>query len=494
MSSQTLPDEVVSALAELPLSLHAEVERAWHQCNARMAFQLEKERLRDAIRVWGASPFVAKICCQDPALLLELIETGDLDRDYDDGELGERIGADTNQASTEAELMTSLRRHRRRQMLRIAWRDLTGIASLKQTMKDLSVLGEHCVEHALAWCHRDQCRRFGVPRDKDGVEQHMVVIAMGKLGGYELNYSSDIDLVYAFPKDGSTDGRRSVENSQFFIRLGQRLIKVLNESTADGFVFRVDMRLRPFGEAGPLAMSFAAMVDYYQHHGRDWERYAMIKARVIPADYQAGRDLLKRLQPFVYRRYLDFGAFEALRKMKALINAEVTRRGLRDNIKLGPGGIREVEFIGQTFQLIRGGRDLDLQQRSIQKLLSLLGEKGQLPDYAVSKLLAAYDFLRRVENRLQMIADLQTHVLPAEQTQRDRVAFAMGFNDWREFEQALNTHRDNVREHFEQVFATPQLDESSESGHNATAVSLKNLWHGVLDEPHAVQVLEHIGY
>ena len=321
----------------------------------------------------------------------------------------------------------------------------------------------------------------------------MVVLGMGKLGGHELNFSSDIDLIFTFPEEGATEANRPLDNSQFFIRLGQKLIKVLSEITADGFVFRVDMRLRPFGEAGPLAISFNAMEEYYQQHGRDWERYALIKARVVAGDQQSGDKLLARLRPFVYRRYLDYGAFEALRKMKALINAEIKRRRMGDNIKLGAGGIREIEFIAQAFQLIRGGRDTSLQIRPLQDVLHRLEERQQLPSHVVDKLLAAYRFLRVTENRLQMIADQQTHVLPKDELQRARLAFAMGYADWEAFLKQLDFHRKQVREQFEGVFATPQVESSAE-GNDETGTLMLKLWLGMLDEPHAYTLLERVGF
>ncbi|MGD8643914.1 MAG: bifunctional glutamine synthetase adenylyltransferase/deadenyltransferase, partial [Chromatiales bacterium] len=307
-------------------------------------------------RVWSWSPFVAKACARYPGQLVELLRDGDLSRAYADGELRGRVERALADVQDEDGLLRRLRLLRTREMLRIAWRDLAGMAELSETLGDLTDLAEHCVDVALTWLSQSLTARYGTPRSHDGAEQALIVLGMGKLGGRELNFSSDIDLVFAYPDDGVTDGERAIDNQQFFTKLGQRLIKALGQITSDGFVFRVDMRLRPFGDSGPLVMSFDALEHYYETHGREWERYALIKARVIAGDREAGDELCERLRPFVFRRYLDYGVFASLRDMKALINRESERKGLVDNIKLGPGGIREVEFIGQVFQLIRGGR------------------------------------------------------------------------------------------------------------------------------------------
>lgn len=493
-SESPLSAEITSAIAALPESLQGELEQAWSEFLNHPESSDLGQRVREATRVWAASPYVATTCRRAPGLLTGLLEAGDLDRSFADGEQYERLGRMLPDQVSESEIMSLLRQSRRKEMVRIAWRDLTGVADLQETLMDLTMLAQACVDHALHWCYRELCRRHGEPRDAQGNAQHMVVLGMGKLGGFELNYSSDIDLIFSFPGDGQTQGRRQLPNSQFFIRLGQRLIKVLNDITADGFVFRVDMRLRPFGDSGSLVSSFSALEDYYQTHGRDWERYAMIKARVVAGDFESGKSLLAILRPFVYRRYLDYGAFEALRHMKGLIDAETKRRNLENNVKLGAGGIREIEFIGQAFQLIRGGRDIELQERRIQVVLRLLGEKGLLPDYAVDKLLAAYEFLRRTENRLQMIDDQQTHNLPEKAVHRDRLAFAMGYPDWSSYKADLDAHRQRVHDLFHGISATPQFDGLMPAEEKAQGSSLLKLWHGLLDEDRAIELLSQGGY
>jgi glutamate-ammonia-ligase adenylyltransferase len=374
-------------------------------------------------------------------------------------------------------------------MVRIAWRDLAGLAGLEETLGDLTDLAERLVDAALERLHGWQTRRFGEPRDAEGRPQRLVVLGMGKLGGRELNFSSDIDLIFIYPRQGQTDGAKTISNEEFFRRLGQRLIKILAEPTAEGFVFRVDMRLRPFGDSGPLAISFAAFEDYYQTHGRDWERYAMIKARVIAGDREAGERLLEGLRPFVYRRYLDYSAFESLRGMKAMIAQEMERKGLRRNIKLGPGGIREIEFIGQAFQLIYGGRDPALRERGILRVLDHLAASGRLPEPAVASLKQAYDFLRRIENRLQAWADQQTHDLPEDELAKLRLAFAMGQPGWGAFTQELARHVEAVGQQFAQVFGGP-----TETDRDAEQDALAELWRGEPGEEAALQWLTDQGF
>ncbi|MCG5513369.1 bifunctional [glutamate--ammonia ligase]-adenylyl-L-tyrosine phosphorylase/[glutamate--ammonia-ligase] adenylyltransferase [Ectothiorhodospira shaposhnikovii] len=446
-------------------------------------------------RVWYYSDFVARTAIRRPDRFLALLASGDLERTYGDGDMCRRVGDTLATAEDDADLMRLLRQARNREMVRIAWRDLTGTATLNETLDDLSTLADHLIDGALDWLHRDMARRHGEPRDAGGRPQRLVVLGMGKLGGHELNFSSDIDLIFAYPRPGQTDGERCLDNQQFFIRLGQRLIKVLNEKTSDGFVFRVDMRLRPFGDTGPLVMSFDALEDYYESHGREWERYALIKARAVAGDRDSAEQLHALLRPFIYRRYLDFGAFGSLRDMKALINREAARKGKDQDIKLGEGGIREVEFVGQAFQLIRAGRDPSLQLRGIRPVLERLAAQDLMPAYAVRHLLEAYDFLRRTENRLQMVADQQTHRLPREDQDRLRLALSMGFEDWDSFEAALDRHMRRVHGQFEQVFAAPQRadDDGEQAAQPEAQRDLAALWLGSLDRDRGLVVLGELG-
>ncbi len=476
-------------LTPLPEPLRGRVASLWERFreqNQPVAPELQGE----LARVWGASDFVAQTCIRDPALLQDLWASGDLARSYPESHYGQRLEALLATVTAEPALGEVLRRFRRREMVRIAWRDLARRAELNETTGDLSGLADACVAAALDRLHAWHCERWGTPVNAQGEVQRLVVLGMGKLGAHELNFCSDIDLIFAYPEDGETQGAaRPLSNQEFFIRLGQRLIAALDATTAHGFVFRVDMRLRPFGESGALALSFDALENYYQIHGREWERYAMIKARVVAGDLQAGARLMKALKPFVYRRYVDYGAFESLREMKAMIAREVQRKGMEENVKLGAGGIREVEFIGQAFQLIRGGREPTLQVRRILTVLEALRGFQLLPDFVVHELVEAYTFLRHTEHRLQEWAEQQTHTLPKGETERLRLAFSMGFPHWAVFEKTLRRHMRRVHEHFEQVFAAPQTEHAK-----ADALDLTAVWQGNVDEEQAEARLTEAGY
>ena len=438
--------------------------------------------------VWAWSDFVAQTCMRNPQLLAELHVAGLLDRRYEGGEMAASLASVLEGADDEAGLESGLRRFRRRQMVRIIWRDLSGLAPLDETLEELSELGDICIRQALEKLHGWAVAKSGVPRSADGTAQHLIVLGMGKLGARELNLSSDIDLIYCFPEHGRTDGKRPLENEQFFTRLGRQLISVLSKQTVDGFVFRVDMRLRPFGESGPLVASFEAMENYYHSQARDWERYAMVKARAITGDPDEVGQLMGILRAFAFRRYIDFGVIESIRDMKRMIERELRGRGMDANIKLGQGGIREVEFIGQAFQLVRGGREPELQIRSIQSVLGLLAEKEILPGSAVSELLAAYRFLRLTENRIQAWKDEQKHKLPEDPEGQARLAASMGFDDWAAFDLALQQHRKQVHEQFGHVFATQQPEQSRQDS------ALCGVWLTEADDESALVALIDAGF
>ena len=351
-------------------------------------------------------------------------------------------------AGDEAQFMAELRCWRRAELARIAWRDLAGWATLAETLLDLSNAADAAIRVAQEFAWRQLCERHGAPAAIDLEAQRLIVIAMGKLGGQELNFSSDIDLIFLFDAHGETAGPQPLAHEEFFLRLGQRMIRCLDAPTAEGRAFRVDMRLRPFGASGPLVASITAFEDYLERHGRDWERYAWIKARAVTGAGRYANAFRTSVQPFVYRRYLDFGVFESLREMKALIEREVERRDLQDNIKLGPGGIREIEFIVQSLQLIRGGSERRLQSASLLQTLPRLAGARLLPAAVTAELAAAYEFLRRLENRLQMYGDQQTHSLPAEPLARSRLAAAMNCRHWDELAAELEVHRRLVAGHF----------------------------------------------
>jgi glutamate-ammonia-ligase adenylyltransferase len=352
------------------------------------------------------------------------------------------------------EIKSRLRRFRHRYLLHVLWREVAGKAALAETLEALSALADQLLAAAGRYAERQLESRYGRFRNHEGSVMPLVVLAMGKLGGGELNFSSDIDIVFLYPADGESDGPRALGGQQYFTRLSQTIVTLLDERTADGFVFRVDTRLRPFGDSGPPVTSFAALESYLLQHGRDWERYAYIKARIVgqPPPAAVASDLYDNLiVPFVYRRYLDYGVFESLREMYALIAAEVKRRDLADNVKLGPGGIREIEFIVQSMQLVRGGNNEALREPSLLRVLPALeGGRGLARD-ALDRLRNAYVFLRRLENFIQAMRDQQVHNLPGDDTDRERLRVAMGFPDWEALASELDVHRGNVTREFETI-------------------------------------------
>ncbi|WP_267709985.1 bifunctional [glutamate--ammonia ligase]-adenylyl-L-tyrosine phosphorylase/[glutamate--ammonia-ligase] adenylyltransferase [Vibrio parahaemolyticus] len=356
-----------------------------------------------------------------------------------------------------------LRQFRNREMVYIAWKDFLHAWTLEESLRHLSQLAEAMIFETYQWQYKICCAEWGTPTNAEGEAQPMLIIGMGKLGGGELNFSSDIDLIFTYPENGEAQGaRRSIANAQFFTRLGQRIIKALDQQTFDGFCYRVDMRLRPFGESGPLVMSYAALEDYYQEQGRDWERYAMIKARVMGCEmYPQYQELRKMLRPFVFRRYIDFSAIQSLRRMKSMISSEVRRRGLTNNIKLGAGGIREIEFIAQVFQLIRGGREPSLRNRGLLETLNGIEELALLTPQEVSNLEAAYKYLRQLENLLQAMADKQTQTLPDCDIERLKLATAMQLESWELLIEQTQQHMNKVHQVFETLIGDDEEDEGS---------------------------------
>ncbi|MFJ2330490.1 bifunctional [glutamate--ammonia ligase]-adenylyl-L-tyrosine phosphorylase/[glutamate--ammonia-ligase] adenylyltransferase [Pseudomonas helleri] len=491
----------LAAIPSLLLPLASRAEQSWRSAVAGLEGESgldewSSERWSDFARVSAASDFFIEQVLRDPLMLLELVSWGELDRSFAPGELCGQIAEAAQQAQTDEELGRALRRQRTRQQVRIIWRDLTRQADLIETCRDLSDMADASIDQAYRWLYERHCQQFGTPiGHRSGEPQPMVILGMGKLGAVELNLSSDIDLIFAYPEGGETVGaKRPLDNQEFFIRLGQRLIKALDPMTVDGFVFRVDMRLRPYGSSGALVLSFNALEQYYQDQGRDWERYAMIKARVVAGDQVMGAQLLEMLRPFVYRRYLDFSAIEALRTMKQLIQQEVRRKGMADNIKLGAGGIREVEFIAQAFQLIHGGRDLSLQQRPLLKVLSILEGQGYLPAAVVNELREGYEFLRYTEHAIQAIADRQTQMLPDGEQDQARIAFMMGFDTWAQFHEQLMAWRGRIDWHFRQVIADPDEEEDLDEGELIVGGEWLPLWEEVQDDAAACAQLEEAGF
>ncbi|MCW9032530.1 MAG: hypothetical protein OQK58_13640, partial [Gammaproteobacteria bacterium] len=296
-------------IKQLPDLLQPAVDRQWQsfiKSDADIS-ALPSEVAESLAKVWACSEFVMQTCVRFPKIFLELASSGDLLKSYTDTQYKTSIIIDLKH-NEDAALSRQLRLFRRREMLRIVWRDIAGWSELVETTRDLSHMAEACIDYALSNLYQWQCDDLGTPCNAEGVSQKLVVLGMGKLGAWELNVSSDIDLIFAFSDDGEVQGGpKPLTNSEFFSRLGKKLIQSLDQQTADGFVFRVDMRLRPFGQTGPLVSSFSSFENYYLVHGRSWERYAMVKVRVVGGDYKEGEVLLSMLRPFVYRRYLDYG-------------------------------------------------------------------------------------------------------------------------------------------------------------------------------------------
>jgi glutamate-ammonia-ligase adenylyltransferase len=423
----TLPERALQRLASTP----------------ELSALLDTPAARDHLaRVAIASDFAITVFARQPELLPQLLHDS-----------GAAVPVPVLTPDNRTEWGTLLRRYRLAASTRLVWRDVAGLDSVPDTLAGSTALAERCLQAALAALEAEFAQRHGVVRGADGRVQRLVVFGLGKLGGGELNFSSDVDLVYAYEHGGESDGARPLAAEDYFARLGQQLARLLDETTAEGFCHRVDLRLRPFGSAGRLALSFAAMEQYFQREGRDWECYAWQKARPVAGDLDAGERLLASLRPFVYRRYLDYGALDGLREMKAAIAAEVARKELADDIKRGPGGIREIEFLVQALQLIRGGREPALRERRLLPALQALVEAGHVAPSAGTPLHDAYLFLRRLENRLQMLRDAQTHVLPVEPLDRARLADGLGYADWDALRTALDVQRARVATEFEALLA-----------------------------------------
>ena len=393
--------------------------------------------------------------------------------------------------SDELSLKKALRQLRQRVLLRIIYRDLNQLCDLNEVMQTTSELAEITIQTAVNFHSTWLEALYGKPCSESGLPQQMIVVGMGKLGGVELNVSSDVDLIFSYESVGDTSNASNViSNQDFFNKLGKKLISALDDVTEDGFVFRVDMRLRPFGSEGVLVPNCDALEEYYQNNGREWERYAWIKGRVVagPED-----KLTKLLKPFVFRKYLDFNALTSLRDLKTQIQRDVLQKGIQDNIKLGRGGIREIEFIAQVFQLIRGGTDTSLQIKPTLQVLKLLQNKGLLPEKTVSELTTAYVFLRNLEHRLMYVDDQQTQDLPKNDVACARIAKAMQFGDWESFLVQLNAHRKVVQQHFDATF-NAEAPSTNSPAEDKSASVYQALWQQTLEPIDALQALSNAGY
>jgi glutamate-ammonia-ligase adenylyltransferase len=489
-------------VTDLPQELIEDSRNKWDAfCSAAKDANIylwdDSEFIEVLKRVFAFSNFIARSCTHNPAMLADLFESGDLHRQFLPDHYNHKLKkslSGLSELEEEAKLSSILRKFKLREIIRIAWRDLVGRADLSQTMADLSALADACINQAISFLNEWACRKYGIPTGHDGSPQHLVVLGMGKLGGGELNFSSDVDLIFAYPTAGHTRGASEpISNEEFFLRLCRVLIKTIGSCTSEGIVFRVDLNLRPYGQSGPLVMSFDAMEAYYQEQGREWERYAWIKARVVAGDKQGGKLLIESLNPFVYRRYLDFGAFESLRNMKQKISLEVKRKSMSHNIKLGLGGIREIEFFGQIFQLIRGGVAPTLQEQSTRKVLKVLARENYIPQQTCNELSSAYEFLRNTEHRLQEFSDQQTHEIPADPVARLRLAASIGFADVESFTRHLEQHRRIVHDHFNQLLGPKDSERTDDQGEKIES-GLEAVWKGLIEDEQVRKVLAEAGF
>ncbi|MDX1490930.1 MAG: bifunctional [glutamate--ammonia ligase]-adenylyl-L-tyrosine phosphorylase/[glutamate--ammonia-ligase] adenylyltransferase [Pseudohongiellaceae bacterium] len=445
-------------------------------------------------QVWSASDFVANITIQNPQLLVDLKTSGELERSNKNDFYSSLIAqleplSEQDKSSREALVKQTLRCNQKKQMARIIWRDVCAKSDIVESCADISALADSAIEAGLSVVHKWEAEKWGEPGlTQNGERQTLIVLGMGKLGAGELNLSSDVDLIFAYPENGQTQGGEDGElsNQQFFTRVGQKLIDVLDTITSDGFVNRVDMRLRPYGSEGALVCSFDAMESYYQTQGRDWERYALIKARIVAGSQELGAHLLGQLRPFVYRRYLDFSAFDSLRSMKLQINKQVRRKGLSNDVKLGAGGIREIEFIVQAIQLVHGGRDDRLQKASLFAAMNSIVEGEYLPAEVIEQLRDAYRFLRSLEHKLQGLANKQTQMLVSQAIEQARIAHSMGFENWELLSQELERHRANVRLHFAAVVSS---EEESDDESEQELGDWSGLWREDISQERAIELL-----
>jgi len=405
-------------------------------------------------RVMGCSEFCKRVMLKYPEEAAEFFFSGGMARTFRKEYFESRWKEACDYQNESASFMKALRKFRHLEMFRIAWRDLGGLATLQETLEETSLLADCILEKTTHHILQQQKNIYGRPLSGKGEESHFFVVALGKLGGRELNFSSDIDLMFVYSKEGHTEGNIQITNEQFYGMVARQLIQFLNEMTEEGFVYRVDLRLRPYGDKGPLVMCEKSLEAYYQLQGREWERYALIKARVVVGPKENTVESI--FKTFVYRRYVDYSAIESLREMKSLLNREQRRLHLQENIKRGPGGIREVEFMVQVFQLIRGGKEPHLQTSSLLNALYWLSFLGKVPREFVMDLKKAYEFLRRLENHLQMMDDRQTQVLPVLEEEQEALAFSMGYEDWESLYKVRLAHQEKVQQHFKNTIALPK--------------------------------------
>lgn len=472
-------------IAPIPESLQSEAEQRKSQWLEALGTAYSGD-MEQVARVLSGSDYLFQWAKRQPQWLVEALAADLSNLSANILSIQEKL--DVNWP--EYEVKQFLRHQRHYWSMQIAVADILQQLPIRQICYLQSVLAEQLINCAQDWSYYQTCQQYGVPVSATGEEQHLLVLAMGKLGGEELNFSSDVDLIFGFPEDGETrvgEGqRKSIENQMFFMRHGQKLISLLSDNTADGFVYRVDMRLRPYGQSGALVANFNALQDYYLEQGREWERFAMIKARILQAHPHFREQLVNIIRPFSFRRYIDFSVLESIRQLKQKITAELLRKDAQNNIKLGDGGIRELEFIVQSLQLISGGRHPQLQAKNWWQALEALVQQGLLKEQDATGLKSAYEFLRKLENSLQIHADKQTQDLPDSDEEQQKIALLMGYPDWVTVEKDLEQHQQLVSEFFKGLFHDPK----DERGHNDAIPVLEQLLQGQLDSEQQIKILE----
>ena len=444
----------------------------------------DTRRLLDGI--FGNSPFLTRILCVHPGWVPRLVD--EPPAATLDALLARTLAAATS--PTQADLMRELRLAKAEAAILIALADITSAWNLEEVTAALTAFADAAVQAAVEWLLKDAARRGQVLRSVDETTQAgsgLAILGMGKYGSRELNYSSDIDIV-VFYEPGQLPLKDGVEEGPFYVRLTQALVKILQERTEHGYVFRTDLRLRPDPGGTPVAVSLPAAEHYYESRGQNWERAAFIKARAVAGDPQAGALFLKMLTPYIWRKNLDFAAIDDIHSMKRQIHAvggHGTIAVAGHNVKLGRGGIREIEFFVQTQQLIAGGRDRDLRGQQTCSMLDELARKNWIALEAADELKTAYRFLRTLEHRLQMIADEQTHTLPAADAGLDHVACFLGFDSRAEFAETLVGYLRCVQGHYAKLFETaPPLAEESGS----------LVFTGTEDDPETLETLRKLGF
>lgn len=489
-----LPEEkhIRAEIDALPEALRAPAQRFFERLSESRQWQ-DDVPVEVLARLVAVSDFAAGVLLREwDALADRLADAEDV---FDATALEEICDAVSRPETSEDEVRSFLRRERNRQLCLALWREQAGTASVADTLKTLSTIADAMLRAASRYAHACMRERNGDVRDGEGRAVGLVVLGMGKLGGGELNFSSDIDVIFAYSSDGESDGQKPLPAQKYFDRMSRAVISLMHDVTADGFVFRMDTRLRPFGESGPPVVSFSALESYLLNHGRDWERYAYVKASIVgprTPDTVSAELLGELIRPFVYRGYLDFGVFESLRDMHRLISAEGRQRELADNVKIGPGGIREVEFIVQSLQLVRGGNRPELQTPSLLAALPRLVDNRGLDEQTAEELRTAYLFLRRVENAIQAMRDKQVHDLPFDAADRERLRLAMGWPDWSGLQRRIDEVRHVVSRHFDAVAFPDAPDEgekeSDRLGELWAQAADVSLWRDALQESGFAQV------